>query len=84
MPSGNSDDLSRSAYELLRSQTGRARPANQAGLLACAAFLIAAVLILVAIVEGADLQQLLIGAIALVAANVVAAVIWARAQSRDR
>lgn len=71
------EDESRSAYSRLDENAGRSRTAaNAAGLLAAAAFLIAALVLLLAIQQGANLRQLLIGGLAVLVVNLLVALVW--------
>ena len=76
-------DVSSSAFQLLTQQTGSTPSANQSGLLASAVFTVAALLLLIALRQGADLRQLLIAGIAVAVSNLLIAVTWgARARRR--
>lgn len=73
----NLQDESTRAFARLQAETGRRSllPVSL-GLLMVAIFAVAAALIFAAIQQGADLQQLLIAAMALLIANLLLSVTW--------
>ena len=71
------DDESARAYVRLDEGAGRRhRAANAAGFLAAGVFLAAALILLLAIQQGADLRQLLIGGLAVLVLNLLIALVW--------
>jgi high-affinity Fe2+/Pb2+ permease len=71
------EDESSRAYQRLEQGAGRrVGIANAVGPLAAAAFLIAALVLLIAIQQGVDLRQLLIGGLTLLVLNLVLALVW--------
>jgi hypothetical protein len=76
--------VSDAAFNLFREQTGDARTGNSSGVVAAAGFLIAVVLLLIALEAGADLQQLLLAAIVLTLANVIITLVCSARFRRSR
>jgi hypothetical protein len=70
-------------YRQIRDQTAAGSGAGPAGTVACIAFVIAALVLVVLLEAGADLQQLLLAAGALAAVNLVAGVVWVTAGQRS-
>ncbi len=70
-------------YERIRRQVQLVTPGNSAGLIACAVFLLGALVILLMLELRADVEQILAVGIALAAVNLVAGVVATSTSRRD-
>ena len=70
-------------YEAIRAETSQGPRGGRSGLVACITFVIAAAGLLVAFIQGVDTQQLVIGAAAAAAINLVVAITMAALTHRD-
>jgi hypothetical protein len=70
-------------YEAIRAETHQGPRRGRAGLVACGTFVIAAAGLLIAFMQGVDSQQLVIGAAAAAAINLVVALTMAALTHRE-
>jgi Flp pilus assembly protein TadB len=73
-------DVPDAFYRLIEQQTRPPRPSNRAALLACAVFVVVCALLVASLELGADIEQLLLGAFAVAAINLVLALGWMAAR----
>ncbi|HTE86361.1 MAG TPA: hypothetical protein VK821_16700 [Dehalococcoidia bacterium] len=71
-------------YAQIRDQIQTSPRGRGAGLVACVVFVLAALLLLILLETGTDVQEILLTAIAIAAANLVIGVIWVTASQRSQ
>jgi hypothetical protein len=70
-------------YRLIQQQTRPPGRSNSLAVLACAVFIIAAVLLVLSLELGADIESLLFGVFAVAVVNLVLAVFWIAGPRRE-
>jgi hypothetical protein len=78
------EDTASAFYRLIQRQTKDGRTAGRAGAIGACTFIVVAVLIVVALEVGVDLQELLAGIIAIATVNVVISLVYASQAARNR
>ena len=76
-------DAPGATYERIRRQVQLVTPGNSAGLMACAVLLLGALVILLILEFGADVEHILVVGIAVAALNLVVGVVTMSASRRD-